>query len=286
MQELKKLVAIHDLSCFGKCSLTVALPVISAAGVECACIPTAVLSTHTGVFTGFTFRDLSEDIEPIAKHWQRLGLKFDAIYAGYMGSPKQAELVLRIIGMLKNDNTVVIIDPVMADDGDYYSNLDIEMCKGFRKLCKAADIITPNFTEAALLLGEEYKKPPYTKGYVEGLLKRLADLGAGKVVLTGVAFNKDEVGAACYDKTGCSISYALGKRIPGVYHGTGDLFSSAFSASIVRGIPMEKAIRIAVDLVKNAVERTYIRGTPTHYGVDFEGVLTGFLKDIEENCKD
>ncbi|MBU3220399.1 pyridoxamine kinase [Clostridium algidicarnis] len=283
MEELKRVLAIHDLSGFGKCSLTVALPVISVAGIECTCMPTAILSTHTGGFTGYTFRDLSEDMYPMAKHWKSLGLEFDAIYIGYLGSSSQAKSVENIISLLKDDKTLVIIDPVMADNGEYYTGLDEDMCKGFLSMCKFADIITPNFTEATLLLGEKYIEPPYTKEYVEGLLKRLSDLGPSKVVLTGVSFKEGEVGAASYDKATNEISYAFTKRTPGSYHGTGDLFGSAFVAAIVRGISINKSIKIAVDLVKSSTEITYKRGTPTNYGVDFESRLQQFSIDIQNN---
>lgn len=282
MEKLKRIAAIHDLSGFGKCSLTIALPIISVAGVECTCMPTAILSTHTGGFTGYTFRDLSLDMYAMAKHWHSLNLKFDAIYAGYLGNPSQAKLLENIIALIKNEETLVIIDPVMADNGIYYSKLNDEMCRGFRKLCKVADIITPNFTEAALLLEEEYVKPPYTYEYVEGLLKRLSTLGPSKIVLTGVCFNENEIGAACYDAKSGEVHYYLSKKIPTSYHGTGDLFTSSLSAAVVRGISLPKAIKIAVNLVKNSVERTYLQGTPCNYGVNFEGVLHSFIEEIEE----
>ncbi len=284
LEKLKRVATIHDLSGFGKCSLTIALPVISAAGVECTCMPTAVLSTHTGGFTGYTFRDLSSDMYNMAKHWHSLNLKFDAIYAGYLGSPHQAEILEDIVALIKNEKTIVIIDPVMADNGKYYSKLDDEMCKGFKKLCKIADVITPNFTEAALLLGEKYVKPPYTHEYVESLLKKLSTLGPSKIVLTGVSFNDDQIGAACYDSVSGEVDYSLTTKIPNSYHGTGDLFTSALSAAIVRGISLHKSIKIAVNLVKNSIERTYLQGTPSNYGVNFEGVLYSFIEEIQKNC--
>ena len=150
---LKRIAAIHDLSGLGKCSLTVALPVISATGVECACIPTAVLSTHTGEFTGWTFRDLSDDMLPIARHWQREGVRIDGIYSGYLASPEQAELLSQTIDCIAAPDTLVIVDPVMADNGIYYSQIDERMCAAFRRLLSRADVITPNITEAALLAG-------------------------------------------------------------------------------------------------------------------------------------
>ena len=150
---LKRIAAIHDLSGLGKCSLTVALPVISATGVECACIPTAVLSTHTGEFTGWTFRDLSDDMLPIARHWQRIGARIDGVYSGYLASPEQVGLLAQTLDCIAAPDTLVVIDPVMADNGSYYSKIDDRMCAAFRRLLSRADVITPNVTEAALLAG-------------------------------------------------------------------------------------------------------------------------------------
>ena len=154
---LKRIAAIHDLSGLGKCSLTVALPVISATGVECACIPTAVLSTHTGEFTGWTFRDLSDDMLSIAHHWQRIGVRIDGVYSGYLASPEQAQLLAQTLDCIAAPDTLVVIDPVMADNGSYYSKIDDRMCAAFRRLLSRADVITPNVTEAALLAGLPYE---------------------------------------------------------------------------------------------------------------------------------
>ena len=153
LPKLPRMAAVHDLSGMGKCSLTVALPIVSATGVECCCIPTALLSTHTGGFTDWTFTDLSGDIVPIAEHWHSLGLRFDAIYSGYLASEAQGELLERAIELLKNDETLVIVDPAMADNGKYYANLGDKMTECFRRLIKKADIITPNITEACFLYG-------------------------------------------------------------------------------------------------------------------------------------
>ena len=145
----KRIAAIHDISCVGRCSLTVALPILSAAGYETSVLPTAVLSTHTGGFTGFTYRDLTEDISPIAAHWQSLGLHFDALYSGFLGSYAQIGLISGLIDTFKKSDTLVMVDPVMADDGKYYSVYSPDMAAGMKKLCAKADIITPNLTEAA-----------------------------------------------------------------------------------------------------------------------------------------
>ncbi len=282
VNDLKRIAAIHDLSGYGKCSLTIALPVISAAGIECSCLPTAVLSTHTGGFKGYTIRDLTCDMYNIAKHWSTLGIHFDAIYSGYLCNSHQAGILKEIINLLKDEKTMVIIDPVMGDNGKYYSNLGEEICNSFKKLCSYADIIIPNFTEASFLLNEEYKKPPYTHEYVEGMLKKLSNLGPSKIVLTGVSFNDNEIGAACYDSKTNKIHYALSKKIDISCHGTGDLFASALSALVVRGMDIDDALEIAIDFVHESIYRTYIRQTPPINGVDFEGALPQFIKRIQE----
>ena len=155
MERLKRAAAIHDISGFGKCSLTVALPIISAMGIEVSVIPTAVLSTHTGGFTGFTYRDLTGDMRPIAEHWNSLGIKFDAIYSGFLGSVEQIDIVTDFIDDFKEKDTVVLVDPAMADGGKMYTVFDMDFAKQMTRLCAKADIIVPNFTEAAFMLGEE-----------------------------------------------------------------------------------------------------------------------------------
>ena len=282
LNDLKRIAAIHDLSGFGKCSLTTILPVITAAGVECTCLPTAILSTHTGGIKGYTVKDLTSDMYNIAHHWHSLGIHFDAIYSGYICNCKQAVILDSIINLLKENNTLVIIDPVMADNGRYYSNLNDDICKKFKNLCTQADIILPNFTEAAFLLGEEYKEPPYTKEYVEGLLKRLSNLGPSKVVLTGVSFNENETGAACLDTKTGQIYYALSKKINISCHGTGDIFAGAFSALTIRGMDTGDALKIAVDFVYDSIYKTFKRGIPSINGVDFEEAIPQFINNIQK----
>ena len=199
MSQLKRIAAIHDISGVGKCSLTVALPIISAAGVECSVIPTAVLSTHTGGFEGFTFRDLTEDMKPIAEHWKKENIKFDAFYSGYLGSLAQIDIVRDIFELFRTSETLIMVDPVMADNGKLYSLFTLDHVKGMAKLCGHADIIVPNRTEAAFMLNREYKDGPMTEEEAGDLLRALAGLGARQVVLTGVHFADDDLGVACYD---------------------------------------------------------------------------------------
>ncbi len=281
MEKQKRIAAIHDLSGLGKCSLTVALPVISASGVECSCLPTALLSTHTGEFKGYTFKDLSDQLLPIASHWKSEGLEFDGIYSGYLASAKQEELLEQVIRLLAGENTKVITDPVMADNGAYYSNHGDDMCMAFRRLCKRADIITPNITEAALLTGLPYKPGVHSRNYIGELLSALGELCGGVVAITGVCTAENRVGViACDSKSGQRV---LSERpaAPGVFYGTGDIFASAFSALLVRGASLRDATETAVSLVAGSIDRSVERNTPRRCGVDFEGALPEYIKTIE-----
>lgn len=278
---LKRIAAIHDLSGFGKCSLTIALPVISATGVECACIPTALLSTHTGEFDGYTFSDLSAEMLPIAGHWKREGITFDGIYSGYLASPEQGRLLETVIEMLADTETLIVVDPVMADNGEYYSGFDQRMRDVFVRLCGMAAVITPNMTEAALLTGSEYRRPPYDRAYVDTMLDRLLAIGPEIAAITGAQLTPDETGVAAKSrKTGESYFSSHPVR-PGIFHGAGDLFASAFTALLVRGAGLEQALDIAVSLVGESIERSVRRGTPRRNGVDFEGALGAYIRRVE-----
>ncbi|AGI47781.1 Pyridoxal/pyridoxine/pyridoxamine kinase [Thermoplasmatales archaeon BRNA1] len=275
----KRVLAVHDISCVGKCSLTVALPIISAAGIECSGMPTAVLSTHTGGFTGFTYRDLTSDLVPIADHWKTLDVKFDGIYTGFLGSFEQIDIVSQLIDDFGKD-ALVAVDPVMADNGQLYSIFDRTFPAGMRKLCSKADLILPNFTEATLMLGEEYVPGPYGRDYVEGLLKRLSGIGPSKIVLTGVFFDDSEVGAASYDAETGEIDYAFAETIPGYYHGTGDIFSSVVVSGLMNGLSLARSTAIAVDFTQRSIVRTHEAGTDVRFGVNFEAGIPKLLKDL------
>ncbi len=281
----KRVAAIHDISCFGKCSLTVALPILSAAGIECTVLPTAVLSTHTGGFTGYTFRDLTEDVKPIADHWKSVGIGFDAIYSGYLGSFEQLKLVGDFYDEFRGKDTLVITDPVMADNGKLYASFAKDFPQGMAKLCEKSDIIIPNLTEATLMLGEEYPGDDYDRDYIEKLLKRLSSLCRGKVVLTGVSFEEGKLGSASYDSTTGDYGYAFADKIDGYYHGTGDVYGSALVAAILKGKPLSDAIGIAVDFTVESIARTKAAGTDIRFGVDFEESLPNFMKNVGISAK-
>ncbi len=272
----KRIAAIHDISGFGKCSLTVALPICSAASIETAVIPTAVLSTHTGGFTGFTFRDLTDDIIPIAQHWKKEGITFDAFYTGYLGSIKQIEIVGEAIDTLKREDTLFVCDPAMADHGKLYVGFPKDFPEGMAKLCQKADIIVPNITEAVLMLGRQYEAGPYTKGYIEELVRALYELTHASVVLTGVYFDDKKLGAACFD--GEKLSYVMSEKIDAVYHGTGDVFASVLVSAIMNGSNLVSASEIAVSFTCRCIKNTMKNLPDCNYGVNFEAEIPYLIK--------
>lgn len=266
----KKALAIHDISCTGRCSLTVALPILSAAGADCAIMPTAVLSTHTGGFTGYTFCDLTDQIAPITAHWKTLGMQFDAVYTGYLGSFEQAALVGSVIDTLGSGDTKVIIDPVMGDHGKLYPGFAPDFPQAMRKLCEKADVIVPNFTEAALMLGREYKPGPYTQEEVLGLCRALSAIHNGCVVLTGVCFDDKELGAAVYDPKTGEMTLCMSELLPFAMHGTGDVFASALTAAVLAGFALTEAARVAVEYTVRCMVTSREQGGEVRYGPCFE----------------
>jgi len=276
----KRVCAIHDISCVGRCSLTVALPIISAAGMDCGILPTAVLSTHTGGFEGFTYRDLTADVMPISAHWQTLGLGFDALYSGFLGSFEQIDLVGELFDTYKTSENLVLVDPVMADNGKLYAIYSPEMAKGMAKLCGKADIIIPNITEACFMVDTEYKTEPYDKPYIENLLQKLGALGAKQVVLTGVSFNDSELGAAVYDVASGNIDYVFAPRIDGYFHGTGDCFGSALLSALLNGKTLTQAAQTACNFVHKSIEITLKLNQERRYGVAFELALPSLMKEL------
>ncbi len=276
----KRVLAIHDISCIGRCSLTAVLPILSVAGLETCVLPTAVLSTQTGGMSGFTFHDLTDEIIPITEHWKNLGQSFDVIYSGYLGSLAQANLVETIIRDFKKNDSLVVVDPVMADHGEYYSMMTPEFADKMRLLAKNADIITPNLTEAAFLLKKPYNPYPDEKEVAE-LLHGLCKLGAKKIVITGVSFEKSALGAAAYDSETDEISYAFTNRINGIFHGTGDIFCSTLTAAVTRGKTLAEAARIAMEFTYRSICRTLKAGTDLRFGVQFEPELVSLIDKLK-----
>ena len=271
--------AIHDLSGFGKCSLTVALPVLSACGVEASALPTAVLSTHTGGFTGFIYRDLTPELLPMARHWQSVGAQFGAVYSGFLGSEEQIGMVEEIIGMFRRPDTLVLVDPVMGDGGKLYSTYTQGMADGMVRLCRKADVVAPNMTEACHILGLPYHPGPYTREYLGQVLEGLCALGPQMAVLTGVWLEEGELGAACYDKPG-GVQLYLRRRIPGSFHGTGDLFSSALLGGLLNGLGLGAACDTAVEFTHRAIVSTATSGVDRRFGPKFEAHLPWLAANV------
>ncbi len=273
----KRVLTVQDISCVGQCSLTVALPILSACGMETAILPTAILSTHTGGFSGYTVRDLSEDITPIKEHWQKENIKFDAVYTGYLGKPEEIDYVVDIIKTLNKDDCFKAIDPAMADNGKLYYGFDEVYVEGMKKLCAVADVLLPNITEAAFLTGMEYKES-YTEEYITELCQKLTDLGAKAVLLTGVSYKADTTGVVVY-KDG-EMKYYEHKKIAKGSHGTGDVYASAFVGAVMNGKNYFDAAKIAADYTVKCIENT--QGDPEHwYGVKFETALGHLMQSIK-----
>ena len=279
LPRLKRIAAVHDLSGLGKCSLTVALPVISATGVECACIPTALLSTHTGEFTGWTLRDLSNEMLPIAQHWKSTGAQFDGIYTGYLANPSQANTLEMVIDVISGPDTMLIVDPVMADNGSYYSNMGEDMCAAFRHLIRRADVITPNITEAALLTGMHYTPDGHDEGYLYNMFRTLASFGPRMITITGIR-SDGMIGNVAFDAATGERFQALRPMHEGLFYGTGDIFASSLAALLVRGASLQSALEIATALTDDSIARSLRHDTPRRFGVDFEGALPAYLDRV------
>lgn len=275
---MKRIFTVQDISCLGKCSLTVALPVISTMGVEAAIIPTAVLSTHT-MFKGFTCKDLDDEILPIAEHWKKENFKFDGIYTGYLASAGQIEKVIKLINDFRGSDTLVAVDPAMADNGKLYPAFDKDFPKEMAKLCAVADVILPNITEAAFLTGEEYKEN-YSDEYVEKISEKLASSGVKLVILTGVNY-KGRYGVYSYDSLRGESDFYACTKIDASYHGTGDIFSSCFVGGIIRGMSVKKAVKVAADYTAECIKITK-DNVGAYYGVEFEKAIPYLIKLISE----
>lgn len=276
--ENPRVLSIQDVSCFGQCSLTVALPILSAMGVETAILPTAILSTHTAGFTGFTFHDLSGDIPAIMEHWKKEGIVFDAIYTGYLGSKEDVELVLSIASSSLNRGPL-IVDPAFGDQGKLYGGFDLDYVQAMKTLMSKADYCLPNLTEAAFALGKEMNLSP-SKAEAETLLKELHGLGMKSVVLKGLGFEPLKTGVMVYENG--SVSSFTHEYVPQDFHGTGDVFASVFVGGLLRGLSSGQASRLAAEFVLSCVKNTLANEKPHPYGVRFEPLLGDLISNLKD----
>ena len=264
-----RILTIQDISCVGQCSLTVALPIISACGIETAILPSAVLSTHTAGFTGFTFRDLAGDMPSIKNHWVKENLTFKAIYTGYLGSKEQVDYVLDIFNSTLDKNGKFIVDPAMADNGKLYPIFDDEYVKAMARLCIKADYVLPNITEACFLTGVEYKEE-YDRDYINKILLSLKELGCKNIILTGVSYQKGRTGVVVYEND--EYSYYEHEKLDNSCHGTGDIYASVFVGALVNGKTAFESAKIAADFTVNCIKET--TKVENHwYGAVFEPLL-------------
>lgn len=269
----KRAMAVHDISCVGRCSLTVALPVLSAAGVETSIVPTALLSTHTGEFTGYTHLDLSDQLLPIARHLSTLNRPYDAFYSGYLASGAQVDEVLGMIDLLCDEHTHIFVDPAFGDHGRMYSLMDQAMPAQMRRLCSRARTIVPNLTEACFLLDKPYPGGDCTPELVAELCRGLLELGVENMVITDIAFSSEHTGVAIQSRHMPQPVFQFRSRFDGVFHGTGDVFASFLLAGLMNDRTVQDAAAMALELTHEAIAVTLQGGQPLRYGVQFEKVL-------------
>ena len=275
-----RIAAIHDISGFGRCSMTVILPVLSVMGEQCCPLPTAYLSAHTGFPTSdhAVFLDMTGQMADTARHWKELDVSFDAIYTGFAGSAGQIEQMLAFLDRFRRKDTLVLVDPVMGDHGRMYRTYTPAMCRKMAVLAAQADVITPNLTEAALLLREDYTAAPRSAAGMADWLRRLSLGGRRSVVMTGIELEEGAVGAACFDRTSDRIRFIQAPREPGHFPGTGDLFSAVLLGGLLRGMELFAAAALAASFVQKCVGYTLAAGSPVPEGVQFEPLLSELLK--------
>ena len=275
--EYKKALTIQDISCVGQCSLTVALPIISACGIECAVLPSAVLSTHTAGFSGYTFRDLCDDMPSIREHWEKENIKFDTIYTGYLGSTKQIDYVADIFDKTLAEGGKIIVDPAMADGGKLYPGFDMEYANAMKKLCVKADYVVPNLTEACFLTDTPYKED-YDKAYIDGILQKFVEMGCKNIIFTGVSYKEGKTGIAILENG--EYSYYEHEFLDGSCHGTGDIYASAFVGALTRGKSSYDAAKIAADYTVECIKAT-MKLDNHWYGAAFEIVIGKLIEALK-----
>lgn len=272
-----RILTIQDISCVGQCSLTVALPILSACGMETAVLPSAVLSTHTAGFEGYTFRDLTEDMPKINEHWKKEKIVFGAVYTGYLGSTTQIDYVLDIVNDTMDAAGKFFVDPAMADNGNLYPGFDEAFVEAMKKLCVKADYILPNLTEACFLTGTEYREE-YDKVYIDGIIQKLQQMGCENIIFTGVSYQEGKTGIEVIE--GTSRKYYEHEFLENSCHGTGDIYASAFVGAMMQGKTAYDAAKIAADYTVECIKAT-AQEENHWYGARFETELGKLIQAIQ-----
>lgn len=273
---MKHVICVQDLSCFGKCSLTIALPVLSSAGMQTSVLPTALLSTHTGGLGRPYIHDLKQAMDQIIQHWSTLSLAVDAIYSGYVSTCEQLQEIKRLFELYPN--AYKVIDPVMGDHGKLYASLPKELQYAMREIIKTADLITPNMTEAYALIQEPYQGGPYTKEAINAMIQKLSSCTKADIVLTGVYFNESELGCALYARNEEQVSYCMSEKIPQEFHGTGDLFTSSLLGAYLQKHSLQEAVSIAISYTTLCMKQSIVAQGDERFGVQFEPYLSEYMK--------
>ena len=277
---MKRILTIQDISCLGKCSITIALPLLSAMGVETVILPTALLSTHT-MFKGFPCLDLSDQIRPITRHWKDEGVRFDAIYTGYLGSEKDIDLAGEVISEFRQDDTLVFVDPVMGDNGKLYAAFDAHYPVKNRELCALADVIVPNITEGSLMAEMNYQES-YDRAYLEEMLSRLCSYGCGMAALTGVSLSEGQTGVMGYDNRRKEYFSYQNEHVPASFHGTGDIFASVTVGALMNGLSWPQSLKMAADYTALTIRETMKDNKKPWYGVNFESTIPELIRMLSE----
>ena len=275
---MKRVLSIQDLSYFGKCSQTIAVPVLSAMGIEAVPLLTSVLSTHTGI-PGYAFRTMRDFIPDVTSQWKALGLKFDAIYTGYLGSREDVRMVESVLDDFLTPETLLVVDPAMGDQGKLYPGFDQAYVEENKTLCGRADLVVPNLTELCFLTGTEYREN-LDEEELQERLKIMASLGCGQVLLTGASLSEGMTGAYGYDASENTFYACQNEHIPGTYVGTGDLFSSVLTGALVRGRDLQQSAELACSYVQKTIRRTAQSGENAWYSINFEQTLPELIRVI------
>ena len=271
----KKIAAIHDLSGYGRCSLTVAIPVISALKVQCCPVPTSILSNHTGFPTCF-FDDYTEKMPLYLEQWRKLNLDFDGIFTGFLGSADQIDIVADMIRDFKTAKTLVIIDPIMGDDGKTYQTYTKEMCSRMKTLVESGDIVTPNLTETCILTGRQYRQDNWTRKELTDMAEDIISMGPHSAVITGVREGTFITNVVAEKSS--KVQFIRTLKAGGNRPGTGDVFSSIVAAQSVKGVSLQKSVKTAADFVKQSILVSDQLNVPTENGVCFEEILSLLIR--------